>query len=55
MSTLAEQIRLRMKNVDSKDFLLLADKRVSHGDIMRFVTILRNAGVSKVNVAERPD
>jgi biopolymer transport protein ExbD len=55
MSTLAEQIRLRMKNVDSKDFLLLADKRVSHGDIMRFVTILRNAGVSKINVAERPE
>ena len=55
MSTLAEQIRLRMKNADSKDFLLLADKRVSHGDIMRFVTILRNTGVSKVNVAERPE
>ncbi len=55
MSTLTEQIRLRMKNIDSKDFLLLADKRVSHGDIMRFVTILRNAGVSKINVAERPE
>ena len=55
MSNLAEQIRLRMKNADSKDFLLLADKRVSHGDIMRFVTILRNTGVSKVNVAERPE
>jgi len=55
MSNLAEQIRLRMKNADSKDFLLLADKRVSHGDIMRFVTILRNTGVSKVNVAQRPD
>lgn len=55
MSTLAEQVRLRMKNSDSKDFLLLADKRVTHGDIMRFVTILRNAGVAKINVAEKPE
>lgn len=55
MASLAEQIRLRMKSSDDRDFLLLADKRVSHGDIMRFVTILRNAGVSKVNVAEKPE
>jgi biopolymer transport protein ExbD len=55
MSTLSEQIRLRLKSSSSRDFLLLADKRVSHGDIMRFVTILRKAGVSKVNVAEKPE
>ncbi len=55
MSKLTDQIRLRMKSATSRDFLLLADKRVSHGDIMRFVTILCNAGVSKVNVAEKPD
>ena len=55
MSVLAEQIRVRLQNSSSKDFLLLADKRVKHGDILRFVNILRNAGVSKVNVAEKPE
>jgi biopolymer transport protein ExbD len=55
MAVLAEQIRVRCQNASAKDFLLLADKRVKHGDIMRFVNILRNAGVSKVNVAEKPE
>lgn len=55
MSLLAEQIRVRLKNASSGDFLLLADKRVKHGDILRFVNILRQAGVSKVNVAEKPE
>lgn len=55
MSALADQVRLRIKNSTSRDFLLLADKRVTHGDIMRFVNILRNAGVSRVNVAEKPE
>jgi len=55
MSALAEQIRLRIRSADTRDFLLLADKRVSHGDIMHFVSVLRKAGVSKVNVAEKPE
>jgi len=55
MAKLAEQVRKRFNNSSSRDFLLLADKRVKHGDIMRFVNILRNAGVSKVNVAEKPE
>jgi biopolymer transport protein ExbD len=55
MAALADQVRLKIKSSTSRDFLLLADKHVRHGDIMRFVNILRNAGVSKVNVAEKPD
>ena len=37
------------------DVLLLADARVPHGDVMRFVNVARKAGAKRVNVAEKVD
>ena len=37
------------------DLLLLADKRVPHGDVVRFMNVAREAGVLRVNVAEKPE
>jgi len=38
-----------------QDVLLLADKRVPHGDVMQFVNIARKAGAKRINVAEKPE
>lgn len=38
-----------------QDILLLADKRVPHGDVMRFVYMARQAGARQINVAEKPE
>jgi len=38
-----------------QDVLLLADKRVPHGDVMQFMNIARKAGAKRINVAEKPE
>lgn len=58
LEALAERLRqvvsLAQKEGDGT-LLLLADKRVSHGEVMRFVSLAREAGVRKVNVAIKPE
>ena len=55
MALLSERVKSRVTLSASRDLLLLADKRVPHGDVMRFVNVLREAGVQRVNVAEKPE
>jgi len=38
-----------------RDLLLLADRRVPHGDVMGAVNLARAAGVQRVNVGVKPD
>ena len=55
MATLSERVKSRVALNARKELLLLADKRVPHGDVMRFVNAMRKAGVPRVNVAEKPE
>ena len=55
MVMLAERLKDRMTLGRSRELLLLADKRVPHGDVVRFVNIAREAGMLRVNVAEKPE
>ncbi len=36
-----------------KELLLMCDRRVSHGEVMKFTDIARHAGIAMVQVAER--
>ena len=38
-----------------KSLLLMCDRRVSHGDVMKFTDIARSAGIGMVQVAERSE
>jgi biopolymer transport protein ExbD len=53
MAMLSERLKNRMALGRSRELLLLADKRVPHGDVIRFVNIAREAGMVRVNVAEK--
>jgi len=55
MALLSERIKSRVARRTPRDMLLLADKRVPHGDVMKFVNVMRQAGVQRVNVAEKPE
>jgi len=55
MAVLSERVKSRVVLNARKELLLLADKRVPHGDVMRFVSAMRKAGVPRVNVAEKPE
>jgi biopolymer transport protein ExbD len=55
MVMLSERLKNRMALGRSRELLLLADKRVPHGDVIRFVNVAREAGVLRVNVAEKPE
>ena len=55
MSVLAERVKSRVALGTRSELLLLADKRVPHGDVVRFVNAVREAGVQRVNVAEKPE
>lgn len=55
MAVLSERLKARVAAGGHRDLLLLADKRVPHGDVMRFVTAVRESGVQRVNVAEKPE
>lgn len=54
MTTLSEHVKDRVSISANRELLLLADKRVPHGDVMRVVNAMREAGVERVNVAEKP-
>jgi len=55
MGALTERVRSRVAMGVRRELLLLADKRVPHGDVIRFVNAVREAGVQRVNVAEKPE
>lgn len=55
MALLAERIRDRMALSTQRELLLLADKRVPHGEVVHFVNAAREAGVQRVHVAEKPE
>ncbi|MFO7936153.1 MAG: hypothetical protein R6V06_00915 [Kiritimatiellia bacterium] len=50
----SSRIQERIHVSSSHEMLLLADKNIPHGDVMRFVNVVREAGVNQVNVGEKP-
>ncbi len=52
---LAERLKSRMAQNGARELLLMADKRVPHGDVIFFVNVAREAGARRVNVAEKPN
>ncbi|MDD4018603.1 MAG: hypothetical protein PHV28_11750 [Kiritimatiellae bacterium] len=55
MALLSERVRNQMALSAGRELLLLADKRVPHGEVVRFVHLAREAGVQRVHVAEKPE
>ncbi len=55
LTMLSERLKNRMALDGRRELLLMADKRVPHGDVIRFVNVAREAGVQRVNVAEKPE
>jgi biopolymer transport protein ExbD len=55
MQMLSERVRNRVALGARRELLLLADKRVRHGDVVLLVNAAREAGVQRVNVAEKPE
>ena len=53
ISALKDQLSERVSRADRKTLLVLADRRVAGGDIMRFASIARESGVSRVLFAEK--
>jgi biopolymer transport protein ExbD len=55
MAMLSERVRNRVSLGAKRELLLLADKRVPHGEVVLLVNTVREAGVQRVNVAEKPE
>ena len=55
LARLSERLKSRVALDGRRELLLMADKRVPHGDVVRFVNVAREAGVLRVNVAEKPE
>jgi biopolymer transport protein ExbD len=53
VSALKERLGARSLAEPSSTFLLLADKRVPAGDVLKLVGIARESGLSRVQIAER--
>ena len=52
---LAERISQRAALEPRREILLLADRRIPHGDVIAVVNLAREAGVSRVNVSIKPE
>lgn len=53
---LSERVReSASRKYQTGDLLLMTDKRVSHGEVMDFVNLAREAGIKRVNVALKPE
>lgn len=52
-AALREHLSERLGRTANRTMLVLADRRVSGGELMKFATIARKGGVSKVLFAER--
>lgn len=53
VDVLRDRLSLRAGAEPSRTFLLLADRRVPAGDIMRLVDLARGSGLTRVQIAER--
>lgn len=53
VSTLRDRLGIRAGAEPSRTFLLLADRRVPAGDVMRLVGVARESGIEHVQIAER--
>ena len=53
-AALAKELAKYSRRRDGDQILLLADENVRHGDVMRIVDLVRDAGVKRVNVAVKP-
>ena len=54
-AALAASLRRRLSLGARRELLLLADKRIAHGDVMAFVHMAREAGAQRINVAGKPE
>ena len=52
---LTAQIAEVLGSSSRRELLLMCDRRVSHGDVMKFTDVARRAGVAMVQVAERDE
>ena len=53
-AALAQELARYSRKRGGNQILLLADENVRHGDVMRVVDLVRDAGVRRVNVAVKP-
>ena len=53
VDVLRDRLSVRAGAEPSRTFLLLADRRVPTGDIMRLVDLARGSGLTRVQIAER--
>lgn len=53
LAAFAEHLSERIRRSDRRTLLMLADRRVAGGDLMRLATIARQGGVEKVLFAEK--
>ena len=53
VDVLRDRLSVRAGAEPSRTFLLLADRRVPAGDIMRLVDLARGSGLTRVQIAER--
>ncbi len=51
---LSQELAKYSRKRGGNQILLLADENVRHGDVMRVVNLVRDAGVRRVNVAVKP-
>ncbi len=54
MDALVERLRQRTAQ-NERVLLLMADKRVPHGEVVSIINLARDAGVERVNVAVKPE
>jgi hypothetical protein len=52
---LGEALRSRAARETRRELLLLADRRVPHGEVMAAVELARAAGIQRINVAAKPE
>ncbi len=55
MQRLGAAMRSLLAHTARRELLLLAERRVPHGDVMAAVNLARAAGVQRVNVGVKPD
>ena len=55
LEQLTDRIHARVALEPRREILLLADRRIPHGDVMAVVNLAREAGVGRVNVSTNPD
>ena len=53
LAAFGRQLEERARQLPEKTLLLLADRRVPGGDLMKLATVARNSGVERILFAER--